>query len=244
MNILIGSKELIAEKVNDYLIDKINKKPKIYLGLPTGSTPLLLYDNLIKSYNNKKVSFKTVTTFNLDEYIGIDINSPNSYHYYMNNNFFNYIDINKENAHVPLDDPEQYEKLINENGIDILILGLGRNGHIGFNEPGTSFSSTTHITDLSEETRNDNSRLFNSINEVPKQAITMGLSTIMKAKKIIIIAFGVNKAQAVYKLIKGQITEDVPCSILKNHPNCTLCVDKEAFSLINKDTIKETYYEL
>ena len=157
----------------------------------------------------------------------------------MNENLFNHIDIDKERTHVLkgtgdyLAYANQYDKLIEEfGGIDIQILGIGSDGHIAFNEPGTPFDSLTHVAELAESTIVDNSRLFNDISEVPTKAVTMGLKSIMNARKIVLIATGKNKAKAIYNLLKGPKTEEVPCSILQDHPDCTIYVDEEAYSLV------------
>ena len=181
-----------------------------------------------------EVSFKDVTTFNLDEYLGLDGTHDQSYRYFMNVNLFNHIDINKENTHVPsgfvTSDAEAalYDEAINaKGGIDIQLLGLGSDGHIAFNEPGTPFNSLTHIAELTEQTISDNSRFFEKIEDVPTKACTMGLQSIMNAKKIVLIALGKGKVEAVRKLVHGEIDIQWPCTILKNHPNVTIYVDSE-----------------
>ena len=239
MKIRIQSKERIAETVAKIIIDLVNQNPKAVLGLATGSSPLGVYENLVKACQNGEVSFKETTTFNLDEYVGLDENNEQSYRYFMNQNLFDHIDINKENTHVPsgVEDYEQkaseYDGLIEQaGGIDLQILGIGSDGHIAFNEPGTSFDSLTHVADLAESTIKDNSRFFEKIEDVPTQAVTMGLASIMKAKKIILIATGENKADAIKALTCGLITEKMPCSILKKHPDVTLFIDHPAASKV------------
>lgn len=232
MDIVIKKQELINEIIAKDIFDLISKKNDCVLGLATGSTPLGIYKILCDRLKDN-VSFKNVKTFNLDEYYGLDKNDINSYHYFMFSNLFSKIDINLNNTFFPSDiegsDYSLYDDLIDKfGGIDYQILGIGRNGHIGFNEPGTSFSSLTHITELQESTINDNSRFFFSKNDVPTRAVTMGLKTIMKAKKIVIIAFGENKALAIKRLVNGMIDEKMPASILKNHKNVTLYLDEEA----------------
>lgn len=228
----------LFDDLGDKLVKAINDKPNIVLGLATGSTPVPLYHNLIRAYRKKQVSFKDVVTFNLDEYIDID-KYELSYHYFMKGQFYSHIDIKKKNRHIPKnfketlgDEPERYETLIAQNPIDIQILGIGTNGHIGFNEPGVSFDSTTTIIDLSEETRIDNKRFFFNPDDVPTRAITMGIKTIMKAKEIILIATGDIKAEAIYKTIKGEVTNNVPASILQTHPNVKIYLDKKAAKLL------------
>ena len=198
-----------------------------------------VYNKLIEAYNNGEVSFKDVKSFNLDEYVGLSEEHEQSYRYFMNHNLFDHIDINKENTHVPSgnveneENLEQYDALIEEaGGIDLQILGIGSDGHIAFNEPGTSFNSLTHIAELAPSTISDNSRFFESIEEVPTKAVTMGLASIMKAKKIVLIATGESKADAVKGLLMGLITEKVPCSILRKHPDVTIYVDRDAYSKV------------
>ena len=193
----------------------------------------------MKANKEGRVTFKDVATFNLDEYIGLEGTHNQSYRYFMNENLFNHIDINKEKTHVLkgtgdyLAYANQYDKLIADfGGIDIQILGIGSDGHIAFNEPGTPFDSLTHVAELAESTIVDNSRLFNDISEVPTKAVTMGLKSIMNARKIVLIATGKNKAKAIYNLLKGPKTEEVPCSILQDHKDCTIYCDEEAYSLV------------
>ena len=177
-----------------------------------------------------------VKTVNLDEYIGLPAKDSNSYHYFMRQNLFNHIDINEDHTHIPngtAADLEQeclrYEELINElGGVDLQILGIGQNGHIGFNEPGTPFSSQTHLVTLAQNTREANSRFFNSIEEVPTQAITMGIASILESKEILLLVSGGNKAEALFKFINGEISEDFPASALKNHHNVTVIADRDA----------------
>ena len=239
MKVVFLPKEKIEKEMANIFIDEIKKNPRCVLGFATGSSPLGIYKNIIDAYKKGEISFKDVTTFNLDEYIGLDENNNQSYRYFMNHNLFNHIDINMANTHVPSgfvkNDAEamEYDKLIeSKGGIDIQLLGLGSDGHIAFNEPGTPFDSLTHVAELTEQTIKDNSRLFNDISEVPTKAVTMGLKSIMNARKIVLIATGKNKAQAIYNLLKGPMTEEVPCSILQKHPDCTIYVDEDAYSLV------------
>lgn len=234
MNLVVLEKSQIDEVVASLFIDTINNKPNCVLGLATGSSPVGIYKNLVKAYQEKKVSFKDVTTFNLDEYIGLEESHHQSYRYFMNDNLFNHIDIDKNKTHVPNGtnyeyDVENYDKEIEANGgIDLQILGIGSNGHIAFNEPGTPFDSLTHVVDLKESTIKDNSRFFNSIDEVPKKSITMGLTSIIRAKKIVIIITGENKKDVLARLLTGKISEDLPASILHNHPDVTIYADYKA----------------
>lgn len=189
---------------------------------------------MIEAYKNNEVSFKDVTTFNLDEYLGLDGNHDQSYRYFMNINLFDHIDINKANTNVPSgfvkDDNEAalYDEAIKaKGGIDFQLLGLVSDGHIAFNEPGTPFNTLTHIAELTEQTISDNARFFESIEDVPTKACTMGLKSIMNAKKIVLIATGKSKAEAVRQLINGEISEAWPCTILRNHSDVEIYVDKE-----------------
>lgn len=217
-------------KASEILIQKINAKPNIVLGLATGSSPITTYQNLIKANQEKKVSFKDVISFNLDEYKGLEPNHNQSYRYFMNQNLFNHVDIDKNNTHVPsgieTSNPGGYDQEIQQaGGIDVQLLGLGINGHVGFNEPGTSFDSMTHIVDLTKSTIEANARFFDSIDQVPTQAVSMGLKSIMQAKEIILIATGANKAEAVFHLVKGEVSEQWPCSILQKHSKVTIIID-------------------
>ncbi len=238
MKVVVGSEKEISVKIAEDFIAVINGKPNAVLGLATGTSPLETYANLVKANKEGRVSFKGVTTFNLDEYVGLEGTHPQSYRYFMNDNLFNHIDIDKSKTNVLLGVGDyvsfmkEYDnKIAAAGGIDIQILGIGSDGHIAFNEPGTPFDSLTHETELTEQTIKDNSRLFNDISEVPTRAVTMGLKSIMNARKIVLIATGKNKAKAVYGLLKGKPTEDMPCSILQSHPDVTVYVDEDAYSL-------------
>ena len=238
MKVVIGDNAKISRLIAEEFIKQVNEKPNSVLGLATGTSPLEVYANLVKAYQEGRVSFKDVVTFNLDEYIGLDGTHKQSYRYFMNVNLFDKIDINKDNTHVLkgtgdyLDYAKKYDDLIASfGGIDLQILGIGSDGHIAFNEPGTSFDSLTHVAELAESTIVDNSRLFNDISEVPTSAVTMGLKSIMNAKKIVLIATGANKAKAIKNLLRGDKTEEVPCSILQDHPDVTIYVDQDAYRL-------------
>ncbi len=240
MKVVVGSNEEISRLIAEEFIKQINKKPNSVLGLATGTSPLQVYANLVKANKEGRVSFKEVATFNLDEYIGLEGTHNQSYRYFMNDNLFNHIDIDKNRTHVLkgagdyLAYAKQYDdEIASFGGIDLQILGIGSDGHIAFNEPGTPFDSLTHVAELAESTIVDNSRLFNDISEVPTKAVTMGLRSIMNARKIVLIATGKNKAQAIYNLLKGPKTEEVPCSILQDHKDCTIYVDEAAYSLVN-----------
>ncbi|MGN1343581.1 MAG: glucosamine-6-phosphate deaminase [Traorella sp.] len=208
-------------------------KPNAVLGLATGSTPLGLYKNMIEDHKTNGTSYKDVTTFNLDEYVGLGRNHRESYYTFMHQNLFSGIDIKEENIHLPYgntkEDCDAYEKAMEDYQVDIQLLGIGGNGHIGFNEPGTPFDTTTHIVDLQERTRKDNARFFdNDINQVPTQAITMGIATIMKAKKVLLIATGINKKEAVFNMVLGEKSINCPASALKDHPDVVVILDRAA----------------
>ena len=218
----------------------IKEKPNAILGLATGSSPIMMYEELISQYSKKEISFKNITTFNLDEYIGLDQSHPKSYRYFMNQTFFNHIDINKENTFVPSGvgdvkkTSQKYEGMLIKNPIDIQVLGIGTNAHIGFNEPGSSFDSLTREVELTPQTIEANKRFFNSPSQVPKTAISMGIASIFRAKKIILIASGKNKAQAIKDTVEAHPNPKIPSSILQNHPDVELFIDQEAASLLKK----------
>ena len=231
--------EEMSLKAFEVMKEVVANKPNAVLGLATGSTPIGLYKNMIKDHRENGTSYKQIKTVNLDEYAGLDYSSDQSYVYFMRSNLFDHIDIDLKNTNIENGKAEdrqaeckRYNDLLDNMQQDIQVLGIGSNGHIAFNEPGTPFGSVTHIVDLTESTIKDNSRMFKSIDEVPRQAFTMGLKNIMNAKKILILANGANKAKAVYGLVKGEVTEDLPASILQLHPDCVLVVDEAAASLI------------
>ena len=230
--------EEMSKKAANIIKKQIKKKPDSILGLATGSTPVGTYECLVKMYNDGELDFGNVTTFNLDEYYPISHDSDQSYHYFMNENLFKYVNIDKTRIHIPdgeTEDPntecEQYEEMVKESGgVDIQILGIGRNGHIGFNEPDLSLNAKTHLTSLTEDTIEANSRFFDNEDEVPKHALTMGMSTILSSKKIILLANGSAKHKAISELLTSDITTDNPSTLLKVHPDVTLICDYEAYS--------------
>ncbi|MEH7440704.1 glucosamine-6-phosphate deaminase [Bacillus sp. JJ1122] len=232
--------EELSQMAAAQIISKIHTNPRLNLGLATGSSPTGVYKKLIQDHEENKTSYKQVNTFNLDEYIGISKKDPNSYHYFMCENLFEHIDIPLDHTHIPdgtaenLDEEcKRYEQFIQgHGGIDLQILGIGQNGHIGFNEPDTSFTSRTHIINLAESTRKANSRFFESLEDVPTQAITMGIASIMESKEIFLLVSGASKAEALARLVNGEVSESFPASILKNHPNVTIFADKEASALL------------
>ncbi len=226
----------LSEKAAEFIINKVKTSPKLTLGLATGGTPIQTYANLAKDFQQNQTTYQHVTTFNLDEYIGLSETDPNSYHYYMHNHLFNKIDIPSDQTFIPNgqpQDPEEecvaYEALIKKHGgIDVQLLGLGQNGHIGFNEPGTPFDQHTHIVKLADSTIEANARYFEAIDEVPKKAITMGISTIMESKEILLLVSGKEKYQALSKLLDGEIDSSFPASILNGHPNLTIIATEDA----------------
>ena len=228
----------LSNKAYD-VMKSVLDKDKPVLGLATGSSPIGLYENMIEDYKNGNTSYKNVVTFNLDEYANLDRNHSESYYSFMYNNLFKDIDINEENIHIPFGngDLEQncldYEKQMDNYCIDLQVLGIGSNGHIGFNEPGTPFDSITHVVKLKESTRNDNARFFEPLNEeVPTHACTMGISSIMKSKQIVLLASGSKKATAIKNMINGPIDENCPASILQKHDNVVVIIDEAAASLL------------
>lgn len=241
MNVLIyESEEQIGIAAGNYMCGQVLQKPNSVLGLATGSTPLKPYSQMIELYKKGVVDFSKITTFNLDEYVNLDVNDKNSYHSFMHENLFDHINIPEENINFldgNAEDPEEEcrryeEKIKAAGGIDIQLLGIGSNGHIAFNEPADCFQRWSHVVTLKESTVKDNSRFFKSIDEVPTQAVTMGIGSIMQAKKILIIAIGENKAKAIKQLIGGNVTPMCPASVLQFHTDVTLMLDKAAASLI------------
>jgi glucosamine-6-phosphate deaminase len=222
------------------IVDKVRSNPNLTLGLATGSTPKGVYDYLIQEHKENGTTYAKAKSVNLDEYIGLPGQDPNSYHYFMNQNLFSHLDINENHTHIPngaakLLEQEclRYEQLIKElGGVDLQLLGIGQNGHIGFNEPGTAFNSRTHIVTLAQNTREANSRFFNSLEKVPTHAITMGIASILDSKEILLLVSGERKAEALNRLVNGEINEEFPASALKYHKNVTVIADKDALKYI------------
>lgn len=215
------------------LKDEIAKGAKT-LGLATGSTPLALYDEIRKS----DLDFSDMTSVNLDEYVGLAADNDQSYHYFMQENLFRAKSFKESFLPNGLasdlqEETRRYDQVIAEHPIDFQILGIGHNGHIGFNEPGTSFDVTTHVVNLAEDTIKANSRFFDSIDDVPKQAISMGIQSIMQSKMIVLMAYGQGKADAIKQMIEGPVTEDLPASVLQKHPNIVVIVDEAAASALD-----------
>lgn len=241
MRIIIADNDQeMSRKAAAMVTSQVVLKPDCVLGLATGDTPLGMYKELIKSYENGDVDFSKVTTFNLDEYYGLDKENKQSYAYYMKAHLFKHINVVKENIHIPNgmaidinEECENYEaQIYNKGGIDLLVLGIGANGHIGFNEPDTHFIAETHRVMLKKETINDNSRFFNSREETPTMAISMGIRAIIQSRMLLMLVSGKAKTDAIYKTIKGTIRPDVPASILQIHPNATIMIVKSAAGLL------------
>lgn len=230
----------IAQFVTTRIINLIKDNPAAVLGLATGSTMEPVYEQLIKEVSQKNISLSELTTFNLDEYLGLGMEHPQSYHFYMRQHLFNRLAFSLDRTFLPdglCNDVDKqcrtYSNMIAQaGGIDLQLLGIGTNGHIGFNEPGTAFDSRTHVVELSERTRIDNGRFFDAMDQVPTQAITLGLQDIMEAKQIVLLATGTNKAQVMADLFHSEINEFMPASIIKRHPNAMIIVDQDAAALL------------
>ncbi len=232
----------VSDIVQETIINKNRENKNAVIGLATGTTPIPVYKELSKRYSEGKIDFNKTISFNLDEYIGLDYSNENSYHKFMEENLFKHININKDNIYIPdgnssnlEDEANKYDKLITDvGGIDIQLLGIGENGHIGFNEPYQKLNLNTNIADLSESTINANSRFFKSKDEVPKKAITMGMGTIFSANKIVLMATGKKKKEAIKKLLTDfTINTESPASFLKLHKDFTVVIDKELYDEIN-----------
>ncbi|QZY56434.1 glucosamine-6-phosphate deaminase [Crassaminicella profunda] len=247
--ICVDNYDQMSKKAANIVASQLILKPDSVLGLATGATPLGMYKQLIKTYEEGHIDFEEVTTFNLDEYCDLNKEDEQSYYYYMYENFFKHININIKNLNIPngraMDihkESLEYERKIRKSGgIDLQVLGIGRNGHIGFNEPDIKFEALTHMVKLDEQTIEDNSRFFDSIKDVPTKAISMGIKTIMHAKKIILLASGKEKAEVIYGAIYGKITPELPASVLQLHPDVVFVMDKEAASKLDLEKLKEEY---
>lgn len=232
--------EDMSKKAANIIASQVVLKPDCVLGLATGSTPIGAYKNLVEKYEQGDLDFSQVTTVNLDEYKGLPRENDQSYYYFMHDNLFDHVNVKPENTHLPDGTKEdaneecaRYEELIRSlGGQDLQLLGLGHNGHIGFNEPDTVFEKTTHCVDLQESTIAANKRFFASADDVPKQAYTMGIGTIMQAKKILVVVSGEDKADTVAKAFFGPVTPEVPASILQFHKDVILVADEAALSKV------------
>ncbi len=240
--LIVKNYEEMSKKAAEFMAELVNEKPEAILGLATGGTPVGMYKELIEMNKAGKVDFSKVTTVNLDEYVGLAGDHEQSYRYFMNTNLFNHINVNKDKTFVPNglaenieEECKKYDERIKElGGIDLQLLGLGGNGHIAFNEPDNHLVVGSHLTGLTQDTIEANSRFFESADEVPKTAVTMGLGGIMQAKKILLIASGEGKADAVEAMMNGKITTDCPASMLQMHRDVTIIVDEAAAAKLAK----------
>ena len=237
--IIVENYDEMSKKAAELMIELVKNNPHAVLGLATGSSPIGTYQNMAKDHKENGTSYKDVVTVNLDEYVGLTADHNQSYAYFMYENLFKNIDVPLSSTNLPSGSAkdlqaecDRYNALLENYQQDVQVLGLGSNGHIGFNEPGTPFDSVTHLVDLTENTIKDNSRLFDSIDEVPRQALSMGIKNIMNAKSILVVVSGKNKAAAVYGMVKGEITPNLPASVLQLHPFVTVICDKDAASML------------
>lgn len=241
MRIIIAKDyEAMSRKAAILLAGQVIHTPNAVLGLATGSTPVGTYQHLVALHNDGLVDFSNVTTFNLDEYKGLAPADSQSYAWFMQQHLFGHINVTQENIHIPNGmapdtqaECQEYERKIEgAGGIDIQLLGIGNNGHIGFNEPDLKFEARTHLVDLDDETIKANSRFFDSPDQVPRQAISMGIKTIMRSRRIVLLASGTGKAQVIHDMVYGKITPELPASVLQLHPDVTIIVDSDAAKLL------------
>ena len=236
--IIVKNPKEVGVKAAGLVFKDIKKKKNLVLGLATGRTMIPFYKNLVKVINNRETSTNNIRTFNLDEYVGLSFGDKRSLRYFMEKNFFSKVDIPEENIHfldgkaknLDLECTKYEREIKNAGGIDLQILGIGRDGHIGFNEPNSSFNSKTREIVLKEITRKDNSRYFSSLKKFPQKALTMGVGTIMSAKKIILLAFGKGKAEIIHRVLHGKVSKNFPASVLQKHRDVTFILDKGAAS--------------
>ena len=242
MEIVVNTYDEMSNLAARIIAGVVRRKPDAVLGLATGSTPIGTYEELIRIHKEDGLDFSNVTTFNLDEYVGLPGEHKQSYRYFMNEKLFKYINIDIERTHVPDGMASDFEKSCNEyeeaiiaaGGIDIQLLGIGANGHIAFNEPGSSLGSRTRVKTLDERTIEDNSRFFDKVGDVPRYAVTMGVGTIMDAREILLLAFEENKAEAIAQAIEGPITSQVPATIVQMHRKATVIVGNAAASKLTR----------
>ena len=242
--LIVKDYDEMSKKAADIVAELVKRKPNCVLGLATGSTPEGLYSELVRRHKEEGLDFSKVITFNLDEYYGLPGTHPQSYRYFMNEKLFNGINIRKENTlvpdgKVPIKDIEKFckeyeEKIKKAGGIDLQVLGIGGDGHIAFNEPGSSLSSRTRLVALNEQTIKDNSRFFSSVDDVPKYALSMGVGTILEAKELLFLANGEKKAEVVAKAIEGPITSSITASALQLHPKVTVILDEGAAKMLSR----------
>ena len=231
--------EAMSAAAADVVASKLREEPGAVFMIPTGTTPLGMYRRLVAMHEGEGLSFARATFFNLDEYLGLPPDHPASYHVYMQENFYGLVDVDPERVHVPdgfAPDPEaecgRYERAIRSaGGVDLCVLGIGRNGHIGFNEPGASFDSRTRVVELAETTRRVNATDFEG-ERAPERAISVGMRTISDSRQILLLASGANKARAVAAAVGGEVSEDVPASALRRHPNVSFLLDRDAASAL------------
>lgn len=231
--LIVEDYELLSKQAARLVADEVKTNPNVVLGLATGGTPIGMYRELIQLHREEGIDFSRAVSFNLDEYAGLPAAHEQSYHAYMQENLFKHINIPSEHTHVPRGDSEELEAecaryeaaIIEAGGIDIQVLGIGNNGHIGFNEPGSTADTRTRVVQLDESTIQANARYFDSIDDVPTQAVSMGIQTILGAKRILLLASGEAKAEAVRHMFEEKMTPDVPASLLQLHPDVTIIVD-------------------
>jgi len=238
--IIFDTQQELDSYAAELFVGIVKEKPDAVLGLATGSTPIGIYDKIVELHKQTNVSFKDVTTFNLDEYVGIKPDNDQSYAYYMKQHLFSHIDIPENQIHLPngmASDVElesnAYDAMLEARPVDIQLLGLGHNGHIGFNEPDVNLSGGTHVVKLKEETREANARFFDSMDEVPEYAITMGVGSILKANTIVLAVRGADKAEIVKEALTGPITTNVPASLLQTHARVIVLLDREAGRMLS-----------
>lgn len=247
--ILLPDSDSVNRRAAEFVAGLVRRKPKCVLGLATGSSPLGLYRELIRLHREQGLDFSGITTFNLDEYVGLDPRHPQSYRHFMQTNLFDHINIPREQTHVPdgrtLDFASygaRYEQQIREaGGIDLQVLGIGSDGHIAFNEPGSSLGSRTRVKTLARETIRDNARFFGGEDQVPRLAITMGVGTILESRHCLLMALGAHKAQAIHDTVEGPVTAQVTASALQLHRDVICLVDEPAAALLRR---KDYYYEV
>lgn len=248
--LILNDPEAAIERAGDIVSEAVRARPRTVLGLATGGTMLPLYDDLVARHDAGSLSFAGATTFNLDEYVGLAPDHPCSYHRYMRQAFFDRVDLDRARTHLPRGDvadpqgeAEDYERRITEaGGIDLQILGIGRNGHIGFNEPTASLGSRTRIKTLTDDTRRANQRYFSSFEETPRHAITIGVATILDARATLLLATGEAKAEAVARMVEGPLSAACPASALQLHPNATIVLDAGAASSLTLRSYYETVH--
>lgn len=238
--VIVDSYEEMSVIAAAYVKRQVLSKPDSVLGLPAGNTPLGLYKELVKAYKSGEVDFSDITLFNLDEYCNLSKDNPHSFQYFISENFISHINVQAQNTFIPngmADDVQEEcrnydQKILDRGGIDLQILGIGENGHIGFNEPGSDFEAGTHLVHLKQSTITANAKHFKSKEAVPTLAISMGIKTIMQSRLLVLLASGDKKAEAIAKAIKGEITPNVPASILQRHPNVVFILEKNAAKLL------------